>query len=93
MPIPTKEFIKPLFFDGAKDYYDLKMPFKGMKADWTRKLKTMTHEDIEALEAAKLEKDGADKDKASAAKPQPAPEAIPAFSQKSKKGDPTETDN
>lgn len=93
MPIPSKEFLKPLFLEGSKDYYDYKMPFKGMVADWTRKLKTMTHEQIEALEAAKLEKDGADKDKATAAKPQPAPEAIPAFSQKIKKGDPTETDN
>lgn len=59
--------------DGTKDYYDYKMPFKGIVADWTRKLKTMTHEELEALDAAKLEKDGAAKDKASSAKPQPMP--------------------
>jgi hypothetical protein len=42
MPIPSKEFLKPLFIEGQHDYHDLKLPFKGQVADWKHKLDAMT---------------------------------------------------
>ena len=58
MPIPTGEFMKPLFIEGQHDYHDLKLPFKGIVADWKHKLDAMTQDQLDALDAAKAEAAG-----------------------------------
>ena len=44
MPIPTGEFLKPLFIEGQHDYHDMKLKYNGKVADWKNKLDAMTQD-------------------------------------------------
>ena len=86
LPIPTKKWIKPLFIEAAKDFHDYKMPSSVQPAGSKVPEAEQQKADDEAQK--KVEAEGAAKDKAGAAKAQPA-----AFAQQQKKGDPTKTNN